>query len=752
MKRRLLKCASVLAAVAFLAVFYGLAIYNTPESDAVKATDFKAGRIIDDAVFYNANTMSVADIQAFLDAKLPTCDMWGRGSAAGRVVNETGYRMPAGSTNADYARARRAAGNTRYHEPPYVCVNKYYENPNTHETLYETNGVVKDGMISAAQIIYNEAKRYNINPQVLLVLLKKESYVWGDSWPLKWEYNTAMGYGCPDHAPCDTQYYGFYNQIHMAAYQFNRYKERNYEYNYHPGMMNNIFYSPDYSCGTKQVYIENMATASLYIYTPYTPNDAALRNYPGTSTCGSYGNRNFFMYFSEWFGSTYGNGSVSYSLSPIKTTLVDDSYYITSAGNQNTDIQLSARNTNNGISVIVSARKNGYVDTFNSHRNTDGTYTFFNVATGKVLDVPNAEAKSGQVIQQYESNGTVAQKWYIYDNGDGSYSISSTIDANLVLANQDQKLTLANYTKTAAQKFLFTPKTQPIADGEYIVSSSINSKYVLDAASGLINQNGTNVQLYGNNMTVAQRWNLKYNSATGYYAITTESGKYLDVSAAGIKDGTNVQIWQNTNSCAQAWQIQKNTDNSYTVLNRCSGKALDLADGAIKNGGNIQIWTRNNTNAQKWKFEEYKFNGAVAEGTYAIKSAGNNSFSVDVSGAVLADATNIQLYANNNTKAQKWVFSYNSTGNYYLIRTALGNKYLSVENASTNSGANVRLWNNAGYCAQRWKISKNTDNTYKIISACSNKVLDVSGAIYQNGTNIQIWDDNATYAQRWVLY
>ncbi|MBQ8156783.1 hypothetical protein IJ102_00060 [Candidatus Saccharibacteria bacterium] len=305
MKRRLLKCASVLAAVAFLAVFYGLAIYNTPESDAVKATDFKAGRIIDDAVFYNANTMSVADIQAFLDAKLPTCDMWGRGSAAGRVVNETGYRMPAGSTNADYARARRAAGNMRYHEPPYVCVNKYYENPNTHETLYETNGVVKDGMISAAQIIYNEAKRYNINPQVLLVLLKKESYVWGDSWPLKWEYNTAMGYGCPDNAPCDTQYYGFYNQIHMAAYQFNRYKERNYEYNYHPGMVNNIFYSPDYSCGTKQVYIENMATASLYIYTPYTPNDAALRNYPGTSTCGSYGNRNFFMYFSEWFGSTY---------------------------------------------------------------------------------------------------------------------------------------------------------------------------------------------------------------------------------------------------------------------------------------------------------------------------------------------------------------------------------------------------------------------------------------------------------------
>ncbi|MBR6097933.1 hypothetical protein IKP94_04280, partial [Candidatus Saccharibacteria bacterium] len=303
---RLVKVSVCFAAIAFLSVFYGLAIYNTPATDAkVKATDFNAGRIIDDEVFYDANTMTAEEIQAFLDEKLPTCDMWGTGSSAGRVVNETGYVMPAGSTNADYARLRAAAGNTRYHEPPYVCVNKYYENPETHETLYDTNGIVKEGMISAAQIIYNEAQKYSINPQVLLVLIKKESYVWGDTWPLKWEYNSVMGYGCPDTAPCDSTYYGFYNQVHMAAYQFDRYKQKNYEYNYHPGMVNTVYYSPNYSCGTKQVYIENMATASLYIYTPYTPNDAALQNYPGTSYCGSYGNRNFFMYFSEWFGDPH---------------------------------------------------------------------------------------------------------------------------------------------------------------------------------------------------------------------------------------------------------------------------------------------------------------------------------------------------------------------------------------------------------------------------------------------------------------
>ena len=47
MKRRLLKYGSIVAAIAFLAVFYGLAIHNTPGTEAVKATDFNPGRITD---------------------------------------------------------------------------------------------------------------------------------------------------------------------------------------------------------------------------------------------------------------------------------------------------------------------------------------------------------------------------------------------------------------------------------------------------------------------------------------------------------------------------------------------------------------------------------------------------------------------------------------------------------------------------------------------------------------------------------
>ncbi len=304
---RMLYC---LAVAVFMGVFFGLAAKNSPESVAVKATDFQAGRIIDDEIFYNPGTMTVQEIQAHLDKYSASCDMWGEQAIGyGRKIN--GVAVNPNVTRREYARMMRNAGRNDYHDAPYVCVSKYYENPETHKTNFETNAKPEEGMISAAQIIYDAAHKYNINPQVLLVMLKKESYVWGDTWPLKDEYNTVMGYACPDNAPCDSAYFGFYNQVMKAAWQLNYYKEHIYSYGYYPYMTNNIYYSPNYSCGTKSVYLENIATTSLYIYTPYTPNDAALANYPGEAYCGSYGNRNFFMFFSEWFGSTFADKPVN---------------------------------------------------------------------------------------------------------------------------------------------------------------------------------------------------------------------------------------------------------------------------------------------------------------------------------------------------------------------------------------------------------------------------------------------------------
>ncbi|MFZ2545280.1 MAG: hypothetical protein WAW80_04850 [Candidatus Saccharimonadales bacterium] len=300
-------------------------ILLTQTSKAVPVTDFNAGNIIDDGVFYNKNTMNVQQIQNFLNGLIPYCDTWGT------QTSEYG-----GGTRAQYAASVGWPG------PPYACLNNYHENPSTGATSFENGGGAFSGGISAAQIIYDAAQQYNINPQVLLVMLKKESAgpLTADSWPLKSQYKYAMGYACPDSGPnysanCESDKAGFYKQMMTAAWQLNYYKEHPNDYRYHIGW-NDIQYSPVPSCGTKRIYIENMATLSLYIYTPYTPNAGALAAYPGEVTCGAYGNRNFYQYFKEWFGSTYAfiYKGVNYS------AVFNPEYYI----NNNPDIQSSFGN------------------------------------------------------------------------------------------------------------------------------------------------------------------------------------------------------------------------------------------------------------------------------------------------------------------------------------------------------------------------------------------------------------------------
>jgi hypothetical protein len=228
--------------------------------------------------------MSVGQIQNFLNSKVPTCDSWGTQPYAGTT--------------------RRAYSESKGIKFPLTCVKDYYENPVTHENNLSGNPMPSNAK-GAAQIIWDASQQYNINPQVLLVLLQKEQALTLDDWPWPIQFQGATGYGCPDTAACDTQYYGFYNQIMNAARQFRLYANSPNQYNYVPGINNYIRYNPNSSCGGSNVFIENQATASLYNYTPYQPNQSALNNLYGSGdSCGAYGNRNFWRYFNDWFGTS----------------------------------------------------------------------------------------------------------------------------------------------------------------------------------------------------------------------------------------------------------------------------------------------------------------------------------------------------------------------------------------------------------------------------------------------------------------
>lgn len=254
---------------------------------AISGSDFRADRIIDDAIFFDPTTMTGLDIQRFFESKVPTCDTNGS-----QPSGHSGY-----ATRADWGTANGVS-------PPYTCLRDYVVNEPAKSPDAYCTGSITAGVKMAAQVIQDVGLACSINPKVLIVLLQKEQSLVTDDWPWPIQYRSATGYGCPDTAPCDAEYYGFFNQVYNAARQFQRYVKQSNLFSYQAGRSNYIQYNPNASCSGSNVFIQNPATAALYNYTPYQPNAAALANLYGSGdSCSAYGNRNFWRLFSDWFGS-----------------------------------------------------------------------------------------------------------------------------------------------------------------------------------------------------------------------------------------------------------------------------------------------------------------------------------------------------------------------------------------------------------------------------------------------------------------
>ena len=379
----------IIAVTIFVAALLSILsfIYFSRSSDALTGSQWQAGRIIDDSVFYNGNDMTAQEIQTFLNQKNPNCDTYGT------------QRYNSSMTNAQYAASRGWPG------PAYVCLKDYYQVPRSDQNInnLSTNSI-PPGAISAAQIIKNASSTYNVSSKAILVLLEKESLnLIKDSWPLPNQYRNSMGYGCPDTAPCDPRYEGFYNQITNAARQFKIYKENAASYR-HKAYQNNsiLFQANNPGCGSSTVYLESQASAGLYNYTPYQPNQAALDNLYGTGdNCSAYGNRNFWRIFNDWFGNTRGP---DYSASLQSFNVYTDSSLTTRAPiagdtyivRPGQELYLQIKTLNDGRATWNTNTKFGTVAPFD--RNS-AIYSSDWSAPNRLISLttPNQEIAPGQV-------------------------------------------------------------------------------------------------------------------------------------------------------------------------------------------------------------------------------------------------------------------------------------------------------------------------------------------------------------------
>ena len=225
-----------------------------------KDPPFHPGEIISDDSFFNPDAMTPAQIQRFLEQR--------RCVPVGGAPCLAQYRVTTPDLPASPERCAAIDGRTGER---------------------------------ASSIIARIAKACTISPRVLLVLLQKEQSLL--TAPSPSGYQKATGYACPDTAACDRKYFGFFNQVYRAAWQFREYTVHPADWRYRIGA-NRIQFHPDAACGSTRVTIANQATANLYNYTPYQPNAETLASPKGPGgACSTFGNLNFSRLYTAWFGS-----------------------------------------------------------------------------------------------------------------------------------------------------------------------------------------------------------------------------------------------------------------------------------------------------------------------------------------------------------------------------------------------------------------------------------------------------------------
>lgn len=248
--------------VAFVALLSSLLVAAPQQAEALSGNEFNAGYIISDALFYDGQAMTEAQIQAFLVA---------RGSGLRTYRSDVAPRPRQVSSTTGNVRCEAFAGGQA---------------------------------LLASTIIYQAQSACGISAKVILVTLEKEQGLIHNPAPSEAALARAMGYACPDTAPCAPTTLGFGNQVYSGTIQLNTYKAAKFEMQ--PGV-HAIAFHPNAACGSTNVNVLNYATAALYSYTPYQPNASALANLGGVGdACGSYGNRNFWVFYNNWFGSSTG--------------------------------------------------------------------------------------------------------------------------------------------------------------------------------------------------------------------------------------------------------------------------------------------------------------------------------------------------------------------------------------------------------------------------------------------------------------
>ena len=278
---------------------------------------------------------------------------------------------------------------------------------------------------------------------------------------------------------------------------------------------------------------------------------------------------------------------------------------------------------------------------------TEGIFTITMASsTSKVVDVYASSRSEGANVQLYQSNGSLGQKWQVVKVEANTYTFQSLASGRYLTVDSSGNVCQRSKRTDGSQNWV-----PFIANGAYSLK---NVKYgkVLDVAGGSTS-NETNIQVANASGGNSQRFLLDETSvlSKGTYKILLASNtKFaVDVYGCSTSSGANVQLYSNNDSVAQKWDVIPNSDGTFSIANSHSKMALDVYGAQAKDGANVQQYSKNNSAAQKWRVI---YN---SDGTFRIAFAKDTSFVLTVKGSA-SNGSNIVISKYTGASTQKFTF------------------------------------------------------------------------------------------------
>lgn len=187
----------------------------------------------------------------------------------------------------------------------------------------------------------------------------------------------------------------------------------------------------------------------------------------------------------------------------------------------------------------------------------------------------------------------------------------------------------------------------------------------------------------------------------------------------GANSEGNVVLQTKSDSDNQKWHFVRQADNTYRITNVGYHKCLDVSGANTASGTNIQLWSENTSDAQRFYIRDAGYG-------YALVPLVNTSLAIDIYNGSLTNGTNIQDYTWNGTVAQ--IFSIDYVG----LKPPIYRDY----NGHTYEFYNIQVpWNQAyRFCENKGghlvTISDDAEN-FAVYELCGGSI----GAIWIGATD-----------------